>query len=200
MQELFYEESSKTREERSAKTKYYIFKVLSVISYVFFGVWLLLFIMFYPFSGSAGQIILGMVFALLPAAMFLASGILLGKFKDKFYVDYDYTLISGTIRFSKVIKEIKRKHIVSFENSELEKIGKYGSELYEKYSLIPDVKTVILTSNVTPDENKDFYYMVVNKDGEKKMYVIECTETFIVKVLKFSKRTVVDEALTRRAQ
>ena len=200
MQELFYEESSKTREERSAKTKYYIFKVLSVISYVFFGVWLLLFIMFYPFSGSAGQIILGMVFALLPAAMFLASGILLGKFKDKFYVDYDYTLISGTIRFSKVIKEIKRKHIVSFETSELEKIGKYGSELYEKYSLIPDVKTVILTSNVTPDENKDFYYMVVNKDGEKKMYVIECTETFIVKVLKFSKRTVVDEALTRRAQ
>ncbi len=200
MQELFYEESSKTREERSAKTKYYIFKVLSVISYVFFGVWLLLFIMFYPFSGSAGQIILGMVFALLPAAMFLASGILLGKFKDKFYVDYDYTLISGTIRFSKVIKEIKRKHIVSFETSELEKIGKYGSELYEKYSLIPDVKTVILTSNVTPDENKDFYYMVVNKDGEKKMYVIECTETFIVNVLKFSKRTVVDEALTRRAQ
>lgn len=200
MQELFYEESSKTREERSAKTKYYIFKVLSVISYVFFGVWLLLFIMFYPFSGSAGQIILGMVFALLPAAMFLASGILLGKFKDKFYVDYDYTLISGTIRFSKVIKEIKRKHIVSFETSELEKIGKYGSELYEKYSLMPDVKTVILTSNVTPDENKDFYYMVVNKDGEKKMYVIECTETFIVNVLKFSKRTVVDEALTRRAQ
>lgn len=200
MQELFYEESSKTREERSAKTKYYIFKVLSVISYVFFGVWLLLFIMFYPFSGSAGQIILGMVFALLPAAMFLASGILLGKFKDKFYVDYDYTLISGTIRFSKVIKEIKRKHIVSFETSELEKMGKYGSELYEKYSLMPDVKTVILTSNVTPDENKDFYYMVVNKDGEKKMYVIECTETFIVNVLKFSKRTVVDEALTRRAQ
>ncbi len=200
MQELFYEESSKTREERSAKTKYYIFKVLSVISYVFFGVWLLLFIMFYPFSGSAGQIIIGMVFALLPAAMFLASGILLGKFKDKFYVDYDYTLISGTIRFSKVIKEIKRKHIVSFETSELEKIGKYGSELYEKYSLMPDVKTVILTSNVTPDENKDFYYMVVNKDGEKKMYVIECTETFIVNVLKFSKRTVVDEALTRRAQ
>ncbi len=200
MQELFYEESSKTREERSAKTKYYIFKVLSVISYVFFGVWLFLFIMFYPFSGSAGQIILGMVFALLPAAMFLASGILLGKFKDKFYVDYDYTLISGTIRFSKVIKEIKRKHIVSFEASELEKIGKYGSELYEKYSIMPDVKTVILTSNVTPEENKDFYYMVVNKDGEKKMYVIECTETFIVNVLKFSKRTVVDEALTRRAQ
>lgn len=200
MQDIFYEESSKIHEERSAKTKYYIFKTLSIISYVFFGIWLFLVVMLYQFKGSAGQIILGLLFALLPAAMFLASGILLGKFKDKFYVDYDYTLISGTIRFSKVIKEIKRKHIVSFETSELEKIGKYGSELYEKYSLMPDVKTVILTSNITPDENKDFYYMVVNKDGEKKMYVIECTETFIVNVLKFSKRTVVDEALTRRAQ
>ena len=125
---------------------------------------------------------------------------MLGKFKDKFYVDYDYTIISGSIRFSKVIKEIKRKHIVSFEASEIEKIGKYGSELFEKYSRMPDVKTVILTSNITPEEKKEFYYLVVNKDGEKKMYVLECTETFIVNILKFAKRTVLDEALTRRAQ
>ena len=200
MQELFYEESANMAEGRSAKTKYYIFKVLSIISYVLFGVWLFLFIMLYPFTGSAGQIILGMVFALLPAIIFLISGILLGKFKDKFYVDYDYTIVSGTIRFSKVIKEIKRKHIVSFDASDIEKIGKYGSELFEKYSLMPDVKTVILTSNVSPAEKKEFYYMVVNKDGEKKMYVLECTELFIVNVLKFAKRTVVDEALTRRAQ
>lgn len=200
MQDIFYEESSKTREERSAKTKYYIFKTLSIISYVLFGIWLFLVVMLYQFKGSAGQIILGLLFALLPAAMFLASGILLGRFKDKFYVDYDYTFVSGTIRFSKVIKEIKRRHIVSFETSELEKIGKYDSELYKKYSLMPDVKAVILTSNLTPEENKDFYYMVVNKDGEKKMYILECTETFIINVLKFSKRTVVDESLTRRAQ
>ena len=84
--------------------------------------------------------------------------------------------------------------------SDIEKIGKYGSELFEKYSRMPDVKTVILTSNVSPAEKKEFYYMVVNKDGEKKMYVLECTELFIVNVLKFAKRTVVDEALTRRAQ
>ncbi len=199
MQELFYEESSKIREGRSAKTKYYIFKALSILSYVLFGVWLFLFLMFYEFKGSVGQIILGALFALLPAVAFLASGIVLGKFKDRFYVDYDYTFISGTIRFSKVIKEIKRKHVVSFETSEIEKIGKYGSELCEKYSLMPDVKTVVLTSNATPDEGKAFYYIVVNKDGEKKMYVLECTETFVVNVLKFSKRTVVDEALTRRA-
>lgn len=200
MQELFYEESAKTINGRSAKTKYYIFKVLSIISYVMFGVWLFLLIMLYPFTGSAGQIILEIVIALLPAAIFLVSGILLGKFKDKFYVDYDYTIISGSIRFSKVIKEIKRKHIVSFEASEIEKIGKYGSELFEKYSRMPDVKTVILTSNITPEEKKEFYYLVVNKDGEKKMYVLECTETFIVNILKFAKRTVLDEALTRRAQ
>lgn len=200
MQELFYEESANIAEGRSAKTKYYIFKILSIISYVLFGVWLFLFIMLYPFTGSAGQIILGTIFALLPAIIFLFSGILLGKFKDKFYVDYDYTIVSGTIRFSKVIKEIKRKHIVSFDASDIEKIGKYGSELFEKYSRMPDVKTVILTSNVSPAEKKEFYYMVVNKDGEKKMYVLECTELFIVNVLKFAKRTVVDEALTRRAQ
>ena len=127
--------------------------------------------------------------------MFLASGILLGRFKDRFYVDYDYTFITGTIRFSKVIKNIKRKHIVSFETSDIEKIGKYGSETFNRYSLMPGIKSVVLTSNSIADENKEFYYIVANVNGEKKIYILECTETFIVNVLKFSKRSVLDEAL-----
>lgn len=192
MQEIFYEESAKQRDAGSGKTKYYIFKTLSVISYVFVGLWVFLFFTFFEFKGN---ILLNLVIALIPLALFLTSGILIGKFKDRFYVDYDYTFISGTIRFSKIIKNIKRRHIVSFETSEIERIGKYGSDTFNKYSCMPDVKTVILTSNNTPDENKDFYYFVVAHEGSKKLYILECTQTFLVNVLKFSKRTVLDEAL-----
>lgn len=201
MQDFFYEESSKMSNERSGKTKYYIFKTLSIVSYVLFALWLLFFVFSYDLSalnGGIGQILLSLLITLLPAGFFLASGIVLGKFKDRFYVDYDYTLVSGSIRFSKIIKEIKRKNITAFEASEIEKIGKYGSELFEKYAHMPDVKTVILTSNETPEEKKDFYYMVVSHDGEKKLYVLECTELFIVNVLKFAKRTVIDEELKKQ--
>ncbi len=192
MQEIFYEESSNQRDVGSGKTKYYIFKVLSIISYIFVGLWALMFFIFFEFKGN---ILLNLVIALIPFAMFLASGILLGRFKDRFYVDYDYTFITGTIRFSKVIKNIKRKHIVSFETSDIEKIGKYGSETFNRYSLMPGIKSVVLTSNSIADENKEFYYIVANVNGEKKIYILECTETFIVNVLKFSKRSVLDEAL-----
>ena len=192
MQEIFYEESSNQRDVGSGKTKYYIFKVLSIISYIFVGLWVLMFFIFFEFKGN---ILLNLVIALIPFAMFLASGILLGRFKDRFYVDYDYTFITGTIRFSKVIKNIKRKHIVSFETSDIEKIGKYGSETFNRYSLMPGIKSVVLTSNSIADENKEFYYIVANVNGEKKIYILECTETFIVNVLKFSKRSVLDEAL-----
>ena len=98
--------------------------------------------------------------SLIPLALFLVSGILLGRLKDKFYVDYDYTFISGTIRFSKVIKNIKRKFIVSFDTSDIEKIGKYGSETYKRYSIMPGVKTQILTSNNVAEDNKEFFYIV----------------------------------------
>ena len=192
MQEIFYEESSNQRDVGSGKTKYYIFKVLSIISYIFVGLWALMFFIFFEFKGN---ILLNLVIALIPFAMFLASGILLGRFKDRFYVDYDYTFITGTIRFSKVIKNIKRKHIVSFETSDIEKIGKYGSETFNRYSLMPGIKSVVLTSNSIADEKKEFYYIVANVNGEKKIYILECTETFIVNVLKFSKRSVLDEAL-----
>lgn len=201
MQDFFYEESSKMSNSRSGKTKYYIFKTLSVLSYVLFAVWLLVFIIAYDlnnFNAGFWQVVLSLLITLLPAGFFLASGIILGKFKDRFYVDYDYTLVSGSIRFSKVIKEIKRRHIVSFEASDIEKVGKYGRELFEKYSRMPDVKTTILTSNETPEEKKDFYYMVVNCDGEKKLYVLECTELFIVNILKFAKRTIIDEELKKQ--
>lgn len=194
MQEVFYEESARQQDAGAGKTKYYIFKTLSIISYVFVGIWVFLFVNFFVYEGN---ILLNIIFALIPLAMFLVSGIILGKVKDRFYVDYDYTFVSGTLRFSKVIKNIKRKFIVSFECSDIEKIGKYGSETCNRYSLMPNVKKQILTSNDTPEEKKEFYYIVANTGGDKKMYILECTETFIANVYKFSKRIVLDESFKK---
>ena len=190
MQELFYEESARIRDEKSASIKYNIFKTLSIISYVLMCVWIVLAINAYILTGVW---YIDLIFIAIPLVMFLFTGILLGKVKNKFYIDYDYTFVTGSIRIAKVIKNLKRKFVIKFDTSDIEKLGKYGSELYEKYSLMPGINKLILTSNATPSEDKDFYYIVVNNDGDKKLLIMECTQIFIINVIKFANKTVLDD-------
>ena len=51
---------------------------------------------------------------------------------------------------------------------------------------------------LTPAENKSFYYIVAVVDSDRKLMVFECTETFIVNILKFSNKTVLEEEFTKK--
>ena len=82
---------------------------------------------------------------------------------------------------------------MKFDVTNVERIGKYGSKTYNKYSLMPGVVKMILTSNVTPTEGKDFYYIVVNLDGIKKLLILECTEMLMVNILRFTNRGIIEE-------
>ncbi len=195
MQEVFYEESSNIQKESAATKKYYVAKVIMTISYVIAVAWGIICLFFII---DLKHIFSSLIFSLIPLALFITSGVILGKMKDKIYVDYDYTFVSGSIRFSKVIKNFKRKHIINFDTHDIEKIGLYESESFERYSKMPDVKLKILTSNSLPSDGKDFYYIVANVGGDKNLFVLECSELFIVNVLKFSGRTVLDQELVNK--
>ncbi len=190
MKEVFYEESARIQNQKSAKIKYNILKAFAIISWILFGVWLYISIMLFPLTTKL--LFLRIIYVLIPALIFVALAIVLGKFKNTVYVDYDYTFISGEIRISKVIKEVKRRFFMKFSVSAIEMLGKYGSDTFNSYNKREGVKRIILTSNVTPGEEKDFYYMVVNQE-EKKLLVLECTETFIVNVLKFTGKTIIEK-------
>nr|MBO4517747.1 hypothetical protein [Clostridia bacterium] len=197
MQEVFYEESAMVQSSGPAKTRYYIVKTFSVISYVIATVWGIIAVMLFP---TQGNVLLNILFAALPFAVFLASGIILGKIKDKLYVDYDYTFVSGSIRFSRVIKNVKRKNILQFETSSIEKLGRYGSDTFERYMIMPDKKKVVLSSNIEPEDGKGFYYIVANVNGQKYIFVLECSETFISYVIRYSNRTVIEDGFLRKKQ
>lgn len=190
MQEVFYEESAYLINPKPAAFKYNIIKLLSILSYIALGVWLFL-VIFYEFG--QGNILLQVIFLLIPAALFFVSGFFLGRLKNKFYVEYDYTFVSGSLRFSKVIKNIKRKFIIRFECKDIEKIGKVTSNTFKKYCSMPGISTKILTSNSEPAENKDFYYIVANVDEWKYLLVLECTEAFMVQILKYSNKMILEE-------
>lgn len=191
MQDVFYEESSTVSAVGAAKTKYYIIKTFSVIFYVVSVLWFFIVFMFYPFG--EGNLLFNIIFAVVPFLLFLLSGIFFGRLKNRFYLDYDYTFVSGSIRFSKIIKNIKRKNIIVFDVQNIEKIGRYSSDYYLRYSSYPHIKRVVLTSNTEAVDGKDFYYMVVNSGGIKYLFILECSELFFVNILKFSNRTIFED-------
>ena len=195
MKEIFYEESSVVQNVKSANVKYNIFRTISIVSYVLMTLWIL--IIFFTLNLKANWI-LNLIFYLIPLILFFLSGFLFGRFKNKLYMDYDYTFVTGSIRVAKVIKNIKRKFIIKFDAKDIEKIGKYDSGTYQKYLSMPGVVKMIFTSNYSATDGKDFYYIVASIDGDKKLMVFECTELFIVNVLKFSNKSVLEEEFAHR--
>ena len=65
---------------------------------------------FYFYNLENFSVLVFAISVLLPIALFLFFGIMLGRMKNSMYVDYDYTYVSGSIRISKIIRKIKRKN------------------------------------------------------------------------------------------
>ncbi|MBE7081021.1 MAG: hypothetical protein E7372_00485 [Clostridiales bacterium] len=191
MQEVFYEETATIQNQEKAAKKYNFFKLISRICYILFTLYaIILFLFFGPDPNGA---IFSIIFSFLPLVIFLVTAILCGRYKNTLYVEYDYTFISGSIRIAKVVKDYRRKTVINFDTYNIEKIGRYNSSTYNKYQIMPGINKLILTQNLIASENKDFYYLVVNVNSKKNLLVLECSDQFIVNILKFSKKTILEE-------
>ena len=58
---------------------------------------------------------------------------------------------------------------------------------------MPNKKQIYLTSNAEPAEGKEFYYMVVNASGQKYFLILECSELFLVNILKFTGKLIFED-------
>lgn len=190
MQELFYEETVNIKNADSQLKKFTTFRILSIISYALLFLWV--FIVYFTAGINVENPVPDILLLLFPAIFLLLLGLSFGILKNKFCVEYDYSFISGTIRVSRIIANLKRKNIYDFEFRNIEKVGYYDSETYNKYQKSPGVKSVYLTSNRTPMENKDFYYLAVNLKDGKKLMLIECTKSFIMAIVRFTGMTVLE--------
>lgn len=191
MQEVFYEESSLLNKEKAGLLKYRLLKIFSVVSYVMAVLFLILVFNFYYLSNF--HFLEFVLTAVIPFAMFIAFGIVLGKVKNNMYVDYDYTFVTGSVRVSKVIRRIKRKNVIKFETSDIQQLGKYGSETYDKLEKTPGMKRIVLTSNQSPSEGSDFYYLHVCTEGANKLLIFDCSEKFMATILRYSNKNILEK-------
>lgn len=195
MQEIFYEETANVQHIGSAKTKYAVLNIFSIIFYVLAVLWFVLLFCFFEFG--KGNIFINLLVAFVPLIIFIFFGVFLGILKEKYYMDFDYTFISGSIRISSIVKNTKRRTVIKFECSSIEKMGNFESGTFNKYNINKNIKKKILTLNIYPADNKKFYYLVVNLNNEKYLLILECTETFINNIIKFTNRTILEDGFLK---
>ena len=192
MQEMLYEESAKCQNEKKESK---IFKILLTFSIISFAFSMVGFFILINFMNLNDYWLFNVIIYVLPIIFFLAMGIFLIKFKNRFCVDYDYIFVTGSIRVSKVINNALRQTIYRFNCSQIEKIGPTDSKTFKAYLNSNLCKIELLTSNEQPQEGKDFYYFIINYNNEKKLLIFECSKVFLINVLKYSNRSIRDEEL-----
>jgi hypothetical protein len=187
MQELFYEESATTTNISQMKVKYYIVKVIAIISLVIGVILTFLFLITVDLTNIFQVVFFGLL---------MISSYILGIFymrkKDSFLLDYDYTFVSGSVRISKVLNNKRRRLVISFNTNEIMQLGKFDSATYQNIIKDPLNKKIIATPNSTAAEGKNFYYIHFSTGGIKRIIVLECTELFMYNILKFSSKTVLE--------
>ena len=189
MREIHYEETSRVVDEKKANKKYNVCMGISYAGIVLSVLWVIIFIYTCDFSKMHPEIVVMFIFEILfwvlPLAIFIALFIVFRKIGKKSYVEYDYSFLSGEVRVAKVAKNAYRRGVMRFPSSNIDTIGKVGSETYEKLSRMPGVKKIKLTVNANSSYADTFYYMLVRHEGDKKLLTFDCSEHFIANVLRF---------------
>ncbi len=190
MRELYYEETVEISNDKKARARFIIFKTISLVAYVFTALWLYVMMLFVL---NPAHLVSYLILGLVPAAIFCATGVFCSILKNKFFTEYDYSVLTGSVRFSKIINRKKRKGIMSFSTADIERIGRFGSETYEKIIKMPNISKRTLTPNDTAAEGKGFYYLFVNYRGTKMLLIIECSKLFISSIFSYCKRHVLED-------
>lgn len=192
MRDIYIEDSAKVNNESAQKSFYNSFTVLAIFFFV------VAFIIFsFILTTAVDKIteentLLFIILYCLPCLIVLGIGILFWIFRNRFYVEYDYSFSSGTFKISKIIMNKKRKFLYKFDITNVEKIGEVGSETYENYLKIDSTKKIVLSNNKTPAENKGFYYFAVNMQKTKTIFVFECKKDFIIQIVNYKGKFILD--------
>ena len=196
MIDVFYEETVLVHNAEKQVKKHNLLKKISLI---LFGIGFLLFVIVFlsPVLKDDKNASLKLVILTFPIFIIVLLAVIFWFKKNNYCNEYDYSFVSGSIRIAKIINRSKRQFYFEFTTKAIAKLGKCGSGTYNKYATMDDIKKVVLTSNDTPEEGKDFFYIVAHVQGEKKLIIFECTEEFMRNVLKFSNRTVLEEDYKR---
>lgn len=183
MRDELYENTAAPQNMKTQKIFYGVYNVLFIICCVIIGLGLLSYFYFVDVKNTIPYFILLLFFAIFGATCFFI--------KRKLLLFYDYTYISGEVRIIKVVNGKFRKKYMIFPCKDIYKVGKVGSDTFEKLYCTPNIKRKIATPNGLGAKNQ-LYYIAVKYEGENALVVLECQEKFLSYIVDYSGKSIIE--------
>ncbi|MBE5787647.1 MAG: hypothetical protein E7324_08930 [Clostridiales bacterium] len=101
--------------------------------------------------------------------------------KDRLKMEYEYTFTNGQMDFAQVYNNKKRKALGTMNIRNVEACGMVASGSFQRYITMQGVKR----TNWFLNREADLLYFYFQKDGSKRMIIIEPSEEMIVLIKKY---------------
>ncbi len=121
----------------------------------------------------------------------LLIGVLFLMIKRRINLQYDYIFVSGELRIAKIFNINRRKFLEKIDCEDIQQMGDVENSSFDRLAAAPGVKIVRYSANALPADGKFFMY-IVTKGNNKKLYVLECRETLLMNLLKFTRRSALE--------
>ena len=197
--DALYEETAKAQNGARGAKLYTVFHVCGWILLVLAAIgFFVFFIRVLPYGLSArksGE----MTGAALAVNLLLFGGgpIMLGIssflfffFRLRFNPSYDYLFVEDELRITKVFNNRKRKHLITMTADRMLQIGYCEGDTFERMleSMRGD-KPKSLTPNTTPEEGKQFIYILYSSSATGKgLYILECKKELLEYIVRAAGR------------
>ena len=195
--DVLYEESAVDQNMHVNAKKYNALHYISIVAILIgcvFAFWTFLSIPTGNFSESDeayNEQLAYCIMQLLVSLLFFSFWFVLTKWKARYNVSYDYLFVSGDLRISKVVGNRRHKLLANIDCQDILQIGDVENEDFTRLKADPNTKLVVCTSNQVPADDKFFMYVLASYDG-KKLFVLECRETLLSHILKFTRHGVLE--------
>lgn len=112
------------------------------------------------------------IFALVEFAVFGSAAVALFILRDRAKTEYEYTLTNTQMDFAKVYNNKKRKSLGTMNIRNVEACGMVASGSFNRYITMQGIKR----SNWFLNRDAELFYFFFQKDGNKRIIIIEPSE------------------------
>ena len=197
----FFEESVQYTDLTKHNRKRLIYSIISNTAFAFIFIGLL----FAPVIGQVKDgkydvlscnhplFVINLIVLLIYFASCIAIMIIFNKKKKRALTEYDFSIASDKVIITKILNRSNRAYGAKIPFLSIYKIGNPGSESYNKILKSPDIKKYDFTIKDTVEEDKKPFY-IASKTGEgHAVYIIQCTEKFMVQIVKHTSKDILEE-------
>ncbi|MDR2657857.1 MAG: hypothetical protein LBB86_08545 [Oscillospiraceae bacterium] len=104
--------------------------------------------------------------------------------RDTLRTEYEYSFTNGELDFARVLGNKKRKNLGSMTVKNVEAMGHVAHSSFQRYVTMPGVEK----TNWFLNRDGNLFYFYYNKDGKKRIIVIEPTEQLVSMFKTYAQR------------